>query len=142
MEILSEILHHILYLQVYFAVLFLCTVFQVPILFFSYVLNVYMDFLNIFNVEVIFEENYFLSVWFLIKLFLLRCLSLSLECQGVFFNKFNIIIVIHYLPSSSLSSLIVSSFLWILNLLLKYNLYNLQFQGRGGRQVLCHCYNH
>ena len=40
--------------------------------------------------------------------------------------------------SSSFSSLIVSSFLWVPNLLLKYHYYNLRFQGR---QVMYHCYN-
>ena len=60
MEILSEILYHILYLQVSFlafcsidlggvVVLFLHTLFQVPVLFFSYVLNVHEDVVEVFD---------------------------------------------------------------------------------------------
>ena len=59
MEIISEILHHILYLKVYFlafcsidledvVVPFLHTLFQVPVLFFSYILNTQEDVVELF----------------------------------------------------------------------------------------------
>ena len=59
MEIISEILHHILYLQVYFlafcsidledvVVLFLHTLFQVPVLSFSHILNAQEDVVELF----------------------------------------------------------------------------------------------
>ena len=129
-------------------VLFLRTVFQTPVLSLSYILNVHVDVMELFEYiqclyfgfyyfvlaffELIFQKIIFLSVWFLFKFFLLTRLSFSLRCRGVFLINLTSsllqLIVAEFTVfriCSPSSSLIVSSFLWVLNLLLKYHYYNL-----------------
>ena len=78
--------------------------------------------LNVFWSD-IWGKLFYLSVWFLIKSFLLRRLSLSLGCEGVFLTNLtsssSSLIVAYFTvfitgsPSSlSFSSLIISSFFY------------------------------